>query len=122
MRPARGCYVARTQIVLDNSKGADAEFVAELHAALIAAGFEVAVRRPSPQAMYDTTVHFVVEGVSIRVPEELGRAKLQTVADAVRAAEARRSSERRRVRAVAIYAGETSHVLAWVDVFDSGGL
>ena len=108
--------------MLDNSKGADAEFVSELHIALSAAGFEVDVRQPSPQAMYDTTVHFVVEGVSIRVPEEVGRDRLRTVADAVREAEARRSSERRRVRAVAIYAGETSRVLAWVDVFASGGL
>ena len=107
--------------MLDNSQGADAEFVSELNAALSAAGFDVVIRRPSPQAMYDTTVHFVVEGVSIRVPEELGRDMLQAVADAVREVEARRSSERRRVRAVAIYAGETSRVLAWVDVFASGG-
>ena len=108
--------------MLDNSKGADAQFVSELHAALSAAGFEVEVREPSPQAMYDTTVHFVVEGVSIRVPEDVGRDQLQIVAAAVRDAEERRRAERKRVRAVAIYEGETSRVLAWVDVFASDGL
>ncbi len=108
--------------MLDNSKGADPQFVSELHAALSAAGFQVDVREPSSHSMYDTTVHFVVEGVSIRVPEQLGKDELQIVAAAVRDAEARRRTERRRVRAVAIYEGETSHVLAWVDVFASGGL
>ncbi len=103
--------------MIDNSRGAEAEFVSELHTALGAAGFQIEVREPSPDAMYDTTVHFVVEGVSIRVPAEVGRDELQTVAAAVRDAEARRASERRRVRAVAIYEGETSRVLAWVDVF-----
>ncbi|MGO9901171.1 MAG: hypothetical protein ACLP0J_16090 [Solirubrobacteraceae bacterium] len=86
-----------------------------------AAGFDVEVREPSPQALYDTAVHFVVEGVSVRVPEELGRHELQTVAAAVRDAEARRN-ERRRVRAVPIYRGETNRVLAWVDIFPSDTL
>ena len=80
------------------------------------------MREPSPQAMYDTTVHFVVEGVSVRVPDELGRHERGIVAAAVRDAEARRRDERRRVRAVAIYQGETSRVLAWVDIFASDGL
>ena len=115
------CYVDRTRVVVDNSKGAEAQFVSNLRAALSAAGFEVEVREPSPQALYDTTVHFVVEGVSVRVPGELGRHELQVVAAAVRDAEARRS-ERRRVRAVPIYQGETSRVLAWVDIFDSDAL
>ena len=108
--------------MLDNSKGADAQFVSELHKALSAAGFLVDVREPSPEAIYDTTVHFVVEGVSIRVPEDVGRDELQIVAAAVRDAEERRRAERKRVRAVAIYEGETSRVLAWVDVFASDGL
>ncbi len=85
------------------------------------AGFDVEVREPSPTALYDTAVHFVVEGVSVRVPEELGWHELQAVAAAVRDAEARRN-ERRRARAVPIYQGETSRVLAWVDVFASDGL
>lgn len=87
------------------------------------AGFEVEPRRPSPQTMYDTTVHFVVErGVSVRVPADIGRKELAIVAVAVRDAEARRCSERQRSRDVAIYQGETSRVLAWVDVFGSDGL
>jgi hypothetical protein len=40
----------------------------------------------------------------------------------VRDAEARRRTERQRVRAVAVYQDETSHVLAWIDVFASDGL
>lgn len=107
------------RVVVDNSKGAEAQFASNLRAALQAAGCEVEVREPSPHASYDTTVHFVVEGVSVRVPEELGRGELKIVAAAVRDAEARRRNERRRVRAVPIYQGETSRVLAWVDVFDS---
>jgi hypothetical protein len=108
-------------VVVDNSKGAEAQFVSHLRGALSAAGFQVEVREPSPQAVYDTTVHFVVEGVSVRVPGELGRHELQAVAAAVRDAEARRN-ERRRVRAVPIYQGETSRVLAWVDIFASDAL
>jgi hypothetical protein len=121
LRPtcAQDCYVHLTRVVVDNSKGAEAEFVSNLRAALSAAGFDVEVREPSPQALYDTAVHFVVEGVSVRVPEELERHELQTVAAAVRDAEGRRS-ERRRVRAVPIYLGETNRVLAWVDIFASG--
>ena len=115
-------HVDRTRVIVDNSKGAEAQFVSNLRAALSAAGFEVEVREPSPQAMYDTAIHFVVEGVSVRVPEELGRHELEIVAAAVRDAEAHRRTERRRVRAVAIYQGETSRVLAWVDVFASDGL
>jgi hypothetical protein len=93
-----------------------------LQEALSAAGFEVEARMPSPQALYDTTVHFVVEGVSVRVPPEITRRELAIVAVAVRDAEARRCSERHRSRDVAIYQDETSRVLAWVDVFGSGGL
>jgi hypothetical protein len=100
------------RVVVDNSKGAEAQFASNLRAGLSAAGFEVEVREPSPQALYDTTVHFVVEGVSVRIPEELGRHKLEIVAAAVRDAEALRCNERRRVRAVPIYQGETSRVLA----------
>ena len=62
-------------------------------------------------------MHFVVEGVSIRVPDDLPTHQLDTVAAIVRDAEAQRGSERQRSRAVPIYQGETSRVLAWVDVF-----
>ncbi|MGZ6564812.1 MAG: hypothetical protein ACXVH1_35630 [Solirubrobacteraceae bacterium] len=116
------CYVAPMRVVVDNRRGADAHFAAALQENLSGAGFEVEVRRPSPQTMYDTTVHFVVEGVSVRVPADISRKELAIVAAAVRDAEARRSSERRRSRDVAIYQGETSRVLAWVDVFGSDGL
>jgi hypothetical protein len=60
--------------------------------------------------------------VSVRAPEEIGRRELEIVAAAVRDAEAHRRTERQRVRAVAIYQGETSRVLAWVDVFAADGV
>ncbi|HYB27844.1 MAG TPA: hypothetical protein VEF89_14595 [Solirubrobacteraceae bacterium] len=110
------------RVVVDNSKGAEAQFATNLQEALNAAGFEVEMRKPSAHAMYDTTVHFVVEGVSVRVPEELRRTELKTVAAAVRDAEARRRNQGRRVRAVPIYQGETSRVLAWVDTVDSDAI
>jgi hypothetical protein len=109
------------RVVLDNSKAGDAEFASSLHEALTAAGFEVEVREPAPRAFHDTSVHFVVEGVSVRVPEDIAPSELATVAAAVRKAESHRGSERRRVRDVAIYRGETSRVLVWVDVFDTSG-
>ena len=107
------------RVVVDNSKGAEAQFASNLQEALNAAGFDAEMREPSANAVYDTTVHFVVEGVSVRVPEEVDRRELRMVAAAVRDAEARRRNERRRVRAVPIYEGETSRVLAWVDTVDS---
>jgi len=116
------CYVALTRVVVDNCKGADAHFAAGLQEALSGAGFEVEARKPSPQTLYDTTVHFVVEGVSVRVPADISRRELALVAATVRDAEARRCSERQRSRDVPIYQAETSRVLAWVDVFGSDGL
>jgi hypothetical protein len=116
------CYGDLTRVVVDNCKGADALFAGALHETLSGAGFEVEVRQPSPQTLYDTMVHFVVEGVSVRVSADISRRELAIVAAAVRDAEARRGSERLRSRDVAIYQGETSHVLAWVDVFGSDGL
>ena len=116
------CYVALTRVVVDNRQGADARFAAALQETLSAAGCQVEARTPSPQTMYDTAVHFVVEGVSVRVPPDIGRRELAIVAGAVRDAAVRRSSERQRSRDVAIYQGETSRVLAWVDVFGSDGL
>jgi hypothetical protein len=105
-------------IIVDNSQGADPAFVQDLRSALSATGFEVEVRDPSPGAMFDTSVHFVVEAVSIRVPDGLAAADLDRVAAAVRDAEARRGNPRRRVRAVPIYRAETRVVLRWVDVFE----
>ena len=104
-------------ITVDNSHGADPAFVQDLRSALSAAGFEVNVREPAPGAMFDTSVHFVVEAVSIRVPDGLAAADLDRVAAAVRDAEGRRGNPRRRVRAVPIYRAETRVVLRWVDVF-----
>jgi len=60
--------------------------------------------------------------VSVRVPADISRTELAIVAAVVRDAESRRHNERQRSRAVPVYEGETSRVLAWVDVFGSDGL
>jgi hypothetical protein len=109
------------RVVVDNSKGSDPEFASDLRAGFDAAGFDVELRHPAPQALYDTTVHFVVEGVVVRVKDDVTRHELARLAEVVRDAEGRRRSARRRFRAVPIYRGETSEVLAWVDVFSAGG-
>jgi hypothetical protein len=111
-------YVERTCLLIDNSNGADARFASDLQAALTSAGFEVELREPSPRALYDTSVHFVVEGVSIRLQDDPRQFDLAAIAKTVRETEARRPSEHRRFRDVPIYAGESSRVLTWVDVFD----
>ena len=115
-RPVR--YVERTRLLVDNSNGSDARFASDLQAALAAAGFDVELREPSPRALYDTSVHFVVEGVAIRLQDDPGQFDLAAIAKTVRETEARRPSEHRRFRDVPIYAGESSRVLTWVDVFD----
>jgi hypothetical protein len=117
-RPSPVRYVARTRLLVDNSNGADGQFAADLQAALTAAGFEVGLREPSPRALYDTSVHFVVEGVAIRLQDDPREFDLAAIAKAVRETGARRPSEHRRFRDVPIYAGESSRVLTWVDAFD----
>jgi hypothetical protein len=104
--------------VVDNSNGADPRFASDLQVALTAAGFEVQLREPSSQALYDTSVHFVVEGVAIRLQDDPRPSDLAAIAKTVRETEARRPSAHRRFRDVPIYAGESSRVLTWVDVFD----
>ena len=111
-------YVERTRLLVDNSNGADAQFASDLRAALAAAGFEVELREPSPRALYDTSVHFVVEGVAVRLQDDPRQFDLAAIAKIVRETEARRPSAHRRFRDVPIYAGESSRVLTWVDVFD----
>ena len=72
------------RVVVDNHKGADAHFAAALREGLGGAGFDVESRQPLPQTLYDTTVHFVVEGVSVRVPADISRRELAIVAAVVR--------------------------------------
>ena len=76
------------------------------------------MRGPSARALCDTSVHFVVEGVAIRLQDDPGQFDLAAIAKTVRETEARRPSEHRRFRDVPIYSGESSRVLTWVDVFD----
>lgn len=104
--------------MVDNSKGADAQFASQLERALRDAGFDVELRPPSPSALFDTSVHFVVEGVAVRVPADAQAEQLRAVSSAVRDVESQRTA-RQRFRSVPLYRGETSRVLAWVDVFDT---
>jgi LytR cell envelope-related transcriptional attenuator len=106
------------RIIVDNSQGGDAGFAADVARTLQEAGYEVEVRPPSPRALFDTSVHFVVDGVAVRVPVECGRDQLRTVEQAIQDAESHRS-EHRRYRAVPIYAGETARVLEWVDIVET---
>ena len=76
------------------------------------------LREPSPRALYDTAVHFVVEGVAIRRQDDPRQFDLAAIAKAVRETGARRPSEHRRFRDVPIHAGESSRVFTWVEVFD----
>jgi len=112
----------RACVVVDNSKGAEPTFVLGLQAALSAAGFKVELHQRSPRTIYDTAVHFVVEGVSVRVPEALAVREFGLVTNAVRDAAVHRGGDRQRSRAVPIYRGETNHVLAWVDALAQDAL
>jgi hypothetical protein len=105
-------------VVVDNSKGADERFARDLARALGDAGFDVEVRPPRPQPSFDTSVHFIVEGVAVRVARDCSREQLRAVKRAIREAESQRS-EHRRYRAVPIYAGDTPRVLEWVDIFET---
>lgn len=105
------------QLIVDNSNGSDAGFAAALAEGLRADGFEVELRAPRPAAIYDTGVHFVAEGVGVRVPDGVDRLTLDRVAAVIRIA-VRARPERKRYRAVPIYRRETSQALRWVDIFD----
>jgi hypothetical protein len=108
----------QTSIVVDNTSGADPVFAATLAGALQARGFQVEVREPSPNALFDTAVHMVAEGIALRVTGAIPRPALDDVAAVVRESLRTRRSERQRVRSVPIYMGDTPRVLRWVDIFE----
>jgi hypothetical protein len=66
----------------------------------------VELREPSARALYDTSVHFVVEGVAIRLQDDPRQFDLAAIAKTVRETEARRPSEHRRFRDVPISPAE----------------
>jgi hypothetical protein len=106
------------QVVVDNSAGVDAQFADEVVAGLRERDLEVELRRPSPTAVFDTSVHLVEAGLAIRVSERPERAQLTAIEDVVRAALLHRSSLRRRTRTVPVYLGDSARVIDWIDVFD----
>jgi hypothetical protein len=104
--------------VVDNSAGGDADFAAEVAGLLRARGFDVEVRAPGRNAMFDTAVHLVTTGIAIQVPHTPERSVLGAIEQDVRAALQHRPSVRRRTRSVPVHLGETARVLKWIDVFD----
>jgi|SRR5690242_4275436 hypothetical protein len=105
------------RLIVDNSNGSDPGFAAELARDLEGHGFEVELRQPRPEAKFDTLVHIVDEGVSVRVMDDPDSTELAQVVQVTRDSESRRTG-RKRYRSVPIYRGETRRVLRWVDVFD----
>ena len=107
-----------TYILVDNSNGADAQFACGSAGRTDRGRFRGGAARAVTLGLYDTSVHFVVDGVAIRLQDDPRQVDLAAIAQIVRETEARRPSEHRRFRDVPIYAGESSRVLTWVDVFD----
>ena len=105
-------------IVVDNSAGGDADFANEVVSLLRARGFDVELRPPSRNAMFDTAVHIVTTGLSIRVPEIPERSVLAAIEEDVRTALLHRPSMRRRSRSVPVHLGDTARVIKWIDLFD----
>ena len=73
------------------------------------------VRRPGSEPDRTRLLIDNSNGADTRFASDLQAA---VIAKTVRETEARRPSEHRRFRDVPIYAGESSRVLTWVDVFD----
>jgi hypothetical protein len=105
------------QLVVDGSAGGEADFAYEIAQGLRARGLDVEVRPPSPTSMFDTGVHLVDAGLSIRVPERPDPATQAALEEVVRGALQRRASLRRRTRTVPVYLGESARALVWIDVF-----
>jgi hypothetical protein len=110
--------VSDIEIVVDNSAGGDPDFAAEVARLLGARGFTVEARPPSREVRFDTGVHLVSAGISIRVSRVPDRSVLAAVEHDVRAALLHRPSERRRTRSVPVHLGDTARVLEWIDIFD----
>ena len=103
---------------MDNSEGGDAELAEEVTHALTAKGLSVELRRPNPGAIFDTAVHLISVGLTLRVSERPDPATLAVLEETVRDALRRRTSLRRRTRSVPVHLGETARVVVWIDLFD----
>ncbi|MEA2156842.1 MAG: hypothetical protein QOE11_2982 [Solirubrobacteraceae bacterium] len=105
------------ELVVDNSTGGDEQLAASVARGLRERGFEVELREPSPNSMYDTSVNLVSTGIVLRVPERPARSDLGTIEEVVRAALMAHATPRRRTRAVPLALGAGGRVLTWIDVF-----
>lgn len=104
-------------LVVDNSTGGDEQLAASVARGLRDRGFEVELRKPSKESMFDTSVHLVSTGIVLRVPERPARSELGTIEEVVRQALMSHTTPRRRTRAVPVALGAGGRVLTWIDVF-----
>ena len=105
------------ELVVDNSTGGDEQLAASVARGLRDRGFDVELREPSPESMFDTSVHLVSTGIVLRVQERPNRADLGTIEEVVRAALLSHTMPRRRTRAVPVALGAGGRVLTWIDAF-----
>ena len=105
------------ELVVDNTTGGDEQLAASVARGLRDRGFEVELREPSAESMFDTAVHLVSTGIVLRVPERPARSELGTIEEVVRAALMSHTTPRRRTRAVPVALGAGGRVLTWIDVF-----
>jgi hypothetical protein len=105
-------------VVVDNSEGGDGELAEAITRALADQGLSVELRRPSPGAIFDTAVHLISVGLTLRVSERPDPGTLAVLAATVKDALRNRTSLRRRTRSVPVHLGETARVVEWIDLFD----
>ena len=105
------------RVVVDNSRGGDAQLAASVTTGLQGRGHTVENVAPEPASMFDTAVHVVSTGIVLRVDERPPPAALDEISEVVRDALMRHPSQRRRTRAVPVALGTGGQVLTWIDVF-----
>lgn len=114
---ARGPSWGVVQMVVDNSTGGDEQLAQSVTRGLRERGFDVELREPGPESMFDTAVHLVSTGVVLRVQERPAGTTLEEIEQVVRSALMSHPSSRRRTRAVPVALGAGGRVLTWIDVF-----
>ena len=104
-------------VVVDNSTGGDEPLAQGVVEGLRELGFTVEILEPSAESMFDTAVHLVTTGITLRVDERPTRSELASIEEVVRSRLLQHSSVRRRTRAVPVALGQGGRVLTWIDVF-----
>jgi hypothetical protein len=105
-------------VIVDNSEGGDTELAETVTRALAGRGLDVELRQPIKGAVFDTAVHLISVGLTLRVSERPDAETLAVLEETVKDALRRRTSLRRRTRSVPVHLGETARVVEWIDLFD----